>query len=74
VPDAASQGEEARWHALRLGVEALPATQRRPIELAYYRGLSHSEIAATLGWPIGTVKTRIRLGMARLRSEWTAPE
>jgi RNA polymerase sigma-70 factor, ECF subfamily len=74
LPDQASQGDEARWHALRLAVEALPDTQRRPIELAFYRGLSHSEIAETLGWPIGTVKTRIRLGMARLRSEWMASE
>ncbi len=74
LPDQSSQGDEARWHSLRLAVAALPATQRQPIELAFYRGLSHSEVAETLGWPIGTVKTRIRLGMAQLRRQWMAPE
>ena len=52
---------------VRDAVETLPAEQREVIELAYYGGFSHSEIALQLRQPLGTVKTRIRLGMMKLR-------
>jgi RNA polymerase sigma-70 factor (ECF subfamily) len=45
----------------------LPAAQQEAIELAFYGGLTHAEIAAKLDKPIGTVKTRIKLGMNKLR-------
>ena len=52
---------------VRDALETLPAEQREVIELAYYGGFSHSEIALQLEQPLGTVKTRIRLGMMKLR-------
>jgi RNA polymerase sigma-70 factor, ECF subfamily len=52
---------------VRAALDLLAPEQREVIELAYYGGMSHSEIAAARGLPLGTVKTRTRLGMMRLR-------
>ena len=52
---------------VRAALDSLAPEQREVIELAYYGGMSHSEIAAARGLPLGTVKTRTRLGMMRLR-------
>jgi RNA polymerase sigma-70 factor (ECF subfamily) len=65
---------EARWRSLRFAVMDLPSEQRQVIELAYYQGMSHSEIAGELGWPLGTVKTRMRTAMQSLRQAWQAEE
>ena len=53
-------------------LQTLPAEQRRVLVLAYFGGLSQTAIAKTLGWPLGTVKKRIRLGMQKLRGALTA--
>jgi RNA polymerase sigma-70 factor (ECF subfamily) len=49
----------------------LPSEQRQLIELVYFYGMTHSDIAETTGLPLGTVKTRIRLGMQKLRLAWS---
>ena len=70
LPDTSQNPDEARWKSLYFAVHSLPHDQQQVIELAYYQGMSQSEIAAELGWPLGTVKTRMRAAMQALRQEW----
>jgi RNA polymerase sigma-70 factor (ECF subfamily) len=57
---------------VRTALEALPAEQQAPLELAYFQGLSHTEIAEKTGSPLGTVKTRIRAGLMTIRKAMNA--
>ena len=59
-----------RGRHLRMLVEELPADQRQVVELAYFGGLTHSELAAHLDLPLGTVKGRLRLALEKLRASW----
>jgi RNA polymerase sigma-70 factor, ECF subfamily len=64
---------EAGWQdgtILRLLVSQLPSEQAFLIDLAFFRGMSHSEIADEVQIPLGTVKTRLRTGLQRLRELW----
>lgn len=56
----------------RGAIRQLPVEQRRLLEMAYFEGLTHTEIAEATGDPLGTVKTRIRSGLQMLRKEFQA--
>jgi RNA polymerase sigma-70 factor (ECF subfamily) len=63
----AARREEA--HSVRSALDTLPVDQRHTIELAYFGGFSHSQIAELLDEPIGTIKGRMRLGLGKLRDQ-----
>jgi RNA polymerase sigma-70 factor (ECF subfamily) len=69
--EAARVEEAAR---LRWALRQIPQAQREAIELAFFEGKTHVEISAELGEPLGTAKTRIRLGMRKLRALLEATE
>jgi RNA polymerase sigma-70 factor (ECF subfamily) len=68
-----ARNEATGWQdgtLLRMLVSQLPPDQAALIDLAFFRGLSHSEIADATHIPLGTVKTRLRTGIQRLRELW----
>jgi RNA polymerase sigma-70 factor (ECF subfamily) len=71
-PDVIEQREQGR--ALRAAVAQLTPYEREAIEAAFFRGLTHAEAAAHLGQPLGTVKTRIRSALHKLRHALGATE
>ncbi len=67
-PDMAGEAERARaMEKVRGTLGLMPPVQRKALEMAFFEGLSHSEISALTGEPLGTIKTRIRSGLLALR-------
>ena len=74
-PDASALGiERALAGSIRQELGSLPAEQHEVLKLAYYGGFTHHEIAEMLSVPLGTVKSRMRLGLERLRRGLGAAE
>jgi len=72
-PDFASDADRGRIaEKIRAVLKSMPAPQRSALEMAYFEGLTHIEIAAKTGEPLGTIKTRIRTGLLALRKTFVA--
>jgi len=68
APDLAAEADRSRAaEKVRSVLGTMPAPQRSVLEMAYFEGMSHSEIADKTGEPLGTIKTRIRAGLMTLR-------
>ena len=67
-PEQAASRNQERGR-VRSALDTLPDEQRALIEQAYFRGMTHSELAETFALPLGTVKTRVRAGMQALRRQ-----
>jgi RNA polymerase sigma-70 factor (ECF subfamily) len=71
-PDMAGDAERARaMEKVRSVLGAMPHAQRSALEMAYFEGLTHTEIAAKTGEPLGTIKTRIRAALLTLRKAFS---
>lgn len=66
-------GDPIERDRLRTAFQTLPVEQREPLRLAYYEGKTHTEIAAELAQPLGTVKSRIALGLRKLAAALAPP-
>jgi len=69
-PEEPNEAGQPGWHVhekVQAAMKELPPEQQKAVYLAFYRGLTHSEIAEELQIPLGTVKTRLRLAFGRLR-------
>lgn len=65
--------DQPLWHdgqLLRTLIAQLPSEQIQVIELAFFQGMTHSEMAQALNLPLGTIKTRVRLGLQKLKTLW----
>lgn len=70
--DAPTEGVGSEGHLEKIWInqalQALDREERRLLELAYFQGYSHSELAVLLGWPLGTVKSRLRRALEKLKA------
>ena len=79
IPDAADGPERIaltteRAERLKEALDTLPLLQRVPIELAFFEGLTHVEVSERLEVPLGTIKTRIRLGLMKMKDAFLGGE